>query len=92
MAELRNIANELTEFKKKPFNSLSVTKRCLTINETNYNFENGTSWQFNTSSKEFNARDLGYIDADDKQSQGKATDYDLVWTVHSIKNIGWTQR
>ena len=30
---------------RKPFGSISVTKRCLTINETNYNFANGSEWK-----------------------------------------------
>lgn len=42
---LKNFAAELIEYKRKPFSSMSITSRCLTLNETNYNFANKTTWK-----------------------------------------------
>ena len=69
LSQLKNIASELSQFKKKPFNSLSVTKRCLTINEANYNFENSTDWLLNVSSKEVKDKDLYYVEEDNASAE-----------------------
>ena len=96
LSQLKNIASELSQFKKKPFNSLSATKRCLTINEVNYNFENSTDWRLNVSSKEVKEKDLYYIEEDidsaEQSEEDLSSQRKVYWTVHWIKNIPWTQR
>ena len=42
---LKNYSKEITIYRRIPFNSMSITKRCITINSRNYNFFNGSDWR-----------------------------------------------
>ena len=41
---LKTYSKEIAKYKKKPFNSMSISERCITFNDLNYNFVNGSEW------------------------------------------------
>ena len=43
--EVPGLQTELKTFKKEPFNSLSISQRCLSVNAKNFNLNNGYSWK-----------------------------------------------
>ena len=51
----RELAQELSRHKLKSFARLTITKRCITLNDQNYNFFNGHSWPLDVSIKESDA-------------------------------------
>lgn len=79
---------------------MSITSRCLTFNEINYNFANGQSWPLNISTKEIAGKELVERDSDDDVvSDEPEEDEDLdkikkkvFYKVHSVRNVSWTQR
>ena len=44
---------------------MSITSRCITINETNYNFSNGHKWNLNVKTAEFAEADLVEVDEEE---------------------------
>lgn len=52
VSALKDIQKQLNEFRSEPFNQISITERCMTINEINYNFSNGRWWDLSIQTKE----------------------------------------
>ena len=44
---IKDMTIEINEFKEKSFNRISVTERCITLNDSNFSFENGNQWRLN---------------------------------------------
>ena len=81
---------------------MSITERCISFNEINYNFANGLDWPLNISTKEVLDHDM--VEKDDEQDSGEENeeaqeDQEAIknkklihYKVHSVRNVGWTQR
>ena len=62
LSGFKHFAAEIIEYKRKPFSSMSITSRCLTINETNYNFANKTSWKVEIKTANLGKRSMVEVD------------------------------
>lgn len=73
---------------------MSITSRCLTINETNYNFTNGHRWNLNIKTTELAEVDLVEVDEEEISIQSSDSDseevsddnskHDWLYQVHSV--------
>ena len=97
VSQWKNIQSQITEFKSETFNTLSITRRCMTINEVNYNFSNQRYWDLDIRTREMRGKEL--IEKDDDQSetsedevQNTEEENKLHYKVHWVRNIPWTQR
>lgn len=66
VSQLKDIQRQMTEFKSDNFNTLSITARCMTINEVNYNRANGRHWDLDIRTREMRGKEL--IENDDDES------------------------
>ena len=95
VSALKDIQKQLNEFRSEPFNQISITERCMTINEINYNFSNGRWWDLSIQTKEMKNKQMVQQDDydSDEVEDDKAQNKDVVkYNVHSVRNIPWTQR
>ena len=56
LSVLKNIQAEIAEYKNHPFSSMSITSRCLTMNEINYNLSSGLCWNLNVASRDLRGK------------------------------------
>ena len=47
----KELTLEFNEYKQKEFNRLSITERCITLNDKNFNFFNGHFWKLDIRRK-----------------------------------------
>ena len=96
LQELVGFSDQLANFREKPFNSMSISDRCITLNDTNYNFFNSHSWAINISNQRIKGSQLEEVDSDDdsEESEEEANDKKKVirYKIHSIQNLQWTKR
>ena len=83
---------------------MSITDRCISFNEINYNFANGLEWPLNISTKEILDGDIEAIEKDNEEDLAEEIDEVqgdeeenkkktlIHYKVHSVRNVGWTQR
>lgn len=45
----KEMTHELNHYKQKPFNSMAITDRCISFNDTNFNLFNSHSWPLDIS-------------------------------------------
>lgn len=45
----KEMTNELNQYKQKPFNSMGISDRCISLNDTNFNLFNSYSWPLDVS-------------------------------------------
>jgi hypothetical protein len=67
LSNLPRIQSEIAEYKRKRFSSMSITKRCLTLNEINYNFANGYSWELSVKTSDL--ANIEMIEKDEEDSE-----------------------
>ena len=67
---------------------MSISDRCITLNDTNYNFFNSHSWAINISNQRIKGSQLEEVDSDDdsEESEEEANDKKKVirYKIHSI--------
>ena len=74
---------------------MSITKRCLTLNEVNYNFSNDLAWSLNISTREISGKELVERDEESEESeeleQNSAASKQIIhYKVHSVRNVSWS--
>ena len=98
LQELVGFSDQLANFREKPFNSMSISDRCITLNDTNYNFFNSHSWAINISNQRVKGSQLEEMDSDDESSESEGEEVNdknkkvVKYKIHSIKNLQWTKR
>ena len=98
LQELSGFSDQLADFREKPFNSMSISDRCITLNDTNYNFFNSHSWPVNISNTRIKGSQLEEVDSDDESEESEGEEANdknkkvVKYKIHSIKNLQWTKR
>ena len=54
----KELTLEFNEYKQKEFNRLSITERCITLNDKNFNFFNGHFWKLDIQRKNDSAANV----------------------------------
>ena len=91
---IKDLTVELNQYKTKNFNRVCITERCLTLNNNNYSFANGNTWQLNVQkqSAEEEEEELQDANEDDDEEFVQAEKHLSYYEVKSIQSIAWTSR
>ena len=93
LSEIKGFSPVFSQVKHEKFARIVVTERVITINETNFNMQNGHSWQL--SGRALISADQEY-EFEENEEEEKERDMHLknqaIIDVDSTQNIPWTTR
>lgn len=94
LATVKDLTQELNKYKRDGFNRCVINHRCISLNDSNYSFYNGTSWSLNVQRADANMQDNEDKHAADDEDDEFANKnkHTSTYQVHSVAPIAWTSR